>query len=513
MDQDEVIGRLAAGEAVAGDGSAPERIDTHISVVFLTADRAYKLKRAATTSYLDYGTLADRRRYCEAEIEINRRTAPAIYLRAVPVTLETDRSLALGGDGEPVEWLVEMARFDTAKTFDRLAQSGALDETLIRDLADEIADFHGRAASVDGGDGRGIVLGTVEENDAELRHWTDAPFAARDIDTLTEAHRALLDRHGGLLDARAETGRIRHCHGDLHLRNICLIDGRPTLFDAIEFNEAFSNIDVMYDLAFLLMDFAHTGHAEYGNLAFNRYLLRTGDLESLPLVPLFQSLRAAIRAHVTAKAAGEQPSHDAADRMRDEAAAYLALAHDMLTAPPPQAIALGGFSGTGKSTLARRIAPMFAPAPGAVIVSSDPARKKLLGVSPEDRLPETAYAPDVDEKVFAAMFTAMYEAVAGGFSVVLDMTFRDSDLRARAERRAADAGAPFTGFWLEASQDVLEKRVAGRENDASDATTDVLARQIASGTGEITWRRIDTAASLRESHDRVSKEIAGLVAA
>ena len=506
MEQDDVIARLAAGEALGG--TAPERIDTHISVVFLTADRAYKLKRALSTPYLDYSTLAKRRTYCEAEIEINRRTAPQIYLHATPVTLEADGNLAFGGPGETVEWVVEMARFDTGATFDRLAQAGELDAVLVRDLADEIAAFHGAAERVDTRDGAAIVEPTIGGNERELRNWADAPFAAPDIDRLTGLQRTRIDANRALLDSRAAAGFVRRCHGDLHLRNICRIDGSPVIFDAIEFNEAFIRIDVLCDLAFLRMDFAHCGHGDFANLVFNRYLQRTGDVGGIGLLPLFQSLRATTRAHVTAKAAGERAEGPHQAEMRTEANAYLDLAIALLRPASPRLIAIGGFSGTGKSTLARRIAPGLGALPGALTISSDPIRKRLQGVAPEDRLPEDAYSAPVDARVFDEMFLEAETALAAGVPVILDMTFRDAGLRRRAEACAEEAGVPFAGFWLEADPAILAARVDARTGDPSDATTAVLERQLASGAGEILWTRIDTSASLQESHDRVAAAVA-----
>ena len=506
--QDELIERLAAGETFGG--RAPERIDTHISVVFLTEDRAYKLKRALTVPYLDYGTLEKRRTFCEAEIEINRRTAPEIYLRAVPVTLEADGTLARGGDGTPVEWLVEMARFDTGLTLDRVAREGKLDSHTVRDLADAIAAFHEKAERIETSDGAGVVEPTIGGNAREMRNWLGAPFAAADIDRLVDLQRSRLDANRALLDARAAAGMVRRCHGDLHLRNICLIDGRPVIFDAIEFNERFIRIDVLYDLSFLLMDFAFNGHPEFANLAFNRYLQRTADIGGIALVQLFQSLRAGIRAHVTAKAAGERASGKRQEEMRREAAAYLDLAAALLRPATPRLIAIGGFSGTGKSTLARRIAPSLCASPGAVTISSDPIRKRLHGVAPEDRLPETAYGPEADAKVFDEMFREAEIALDAGFPAILDMTFRDGALRKRAEAMAERAGVPFAGFWLEADRATLAARVAARTNDPSDATTGVLDRQLASGAGEIGWRRIDAATSIEESHDRVAAAVANM---
>lgn len=506
MEQAEVIERLTDGEGFGR--RPPERIDTHISVVFLTADRAYKLKREIEVSYLDYSTVEARKRYCEAEIAINRRTAPQIYLDTVPVTQEQDGSLALGGSGEPVEWLVEMARFDTEKTFDKLSEAGELDDATLRTLADEIARFHGNAERVETKDGHSSFAATIETNEGELRSFVGAPFEQAAVDRLTAAQTEELARLTGLLDRRAAEGRVRHCHGDLHLRNICLLEGAPTIFDAIEFSDDFSHIDVLYDLAFLLMDFLHSGQPGYASLTFNRYLLRSADGEGIAAMPLFLSLRATIRAHVTARAAESRPSESDAEETRRTAQSYLDLALSVMERSPPVVIAIGGFSGTGKSTLARAVAPALKPAPGAVMVSSDPIRKRLLGVAPEDRLGKEAYSRTVDVRVFDRVFAEAADALGAGYPVILDMTFRDPELRMHAERIAQEAGVPFRGFWLEGARDTLAERVEKRKHDVSDATVDVLERQIESGAGTVRWTTIDAAQPIERSRDRVLKTLA-----
>ena len=233
---------------------------------------------------------------------------------------------------------------------------------------------------------------------------------------------------------------MRHCHGDLHLRNICLFDGEPTLFDCLEFSDAMATIDVLYDLAFLLMDLWHRDLRNEANLVLNRYLDEADESDGLPLVPFFMALRAAVRAHVTATAAEEASDEEAAAARRREAQAYFDLALALLEPKPAMLVAIGGFSGSGKSTVAAAVAPVIGPPPGARILSSDRIRKRLFGVAPETRLPESAYSPEVSERVYALLAEEAERVLARGHGVVCDAVLDRAADRARfagiAERPA-----------------------------------------------------------------------------
>jgi aminoglycoside phosphotransferase family enzyme len=274
-DQSEVAAFLAEAKTYGLDRGQVLRLDTHAAMVFLAGARAYKVKRAVKFPYMDFSTLARRRACCQKEVEVNRRTAPDLYLGVEAVTRRPDGGLALGGSGPPVEWLVVMERFRQEDLFDRLAADGKLTPRLMADATDAVTSFHadaerlfGEAARGGGAAGLGWV---VEENCQELAERPDL-FPADQVADFAARSRAQLERVAPLLDKRLEAGFVRHCHGDLHLRNICLIDGRATLFDAIEFNDVISTIDVLYDLAFLLMDLDHRDLRPYANLALNRYL-------------------------------------------------------------------------------------------------------------------------------------------------------------------------------------------------------------------------------------------------
>ena len=356
QDQTEIVEFLASPRA--HDGAAVERIETHASIVFLAGTNAWKLKRAVRYDYLDFSTADRRRAMCEAELRINRRTAPDLYRRVVAVTREPDGSLALGGQGVAVDWVLEMARFDQDGLFDRLAAKGTLDLGLMRPLSSAIARFHQAAETRRDHGGKSGMAWVIDGNAAGFNEQGAGVLDGALCATVTSESRRALERVGALLDARQRDGRVRQCHGDLHLRNIVLIDGHPTLFDAIEFNDEIACIDVLYDLAFLLMDLWRRRLPRHANAVWNGYLGETLDLEGLPLLPLFLSCRAAVRAKTSATAAALQDDVTRRDELRDLARAYLDMAGQLLHPPRPALVAVGGLSGSGKSALAAAVAPV-----------------------------------------------------------------------------------------------------------------------------------------------------------
>ena len=321
-DQAEVIDFLAS-PATHG-GAVVERIDTHTAIVFLAGTRAWKLKRAVVFDYLDFSTVERRRALCEAEVRLNRRTAPTLYRGVTAVTRNAEGSLALGGSGHPIDWVVEMNRFEQEALFDRLASRGRLDPDLMPQLASAIAGFHLTADPRPDHGGKAGMEWVVDGNAAgfaEFGKFLDPAVSER---VTADARRAIA-RHGALLDARRQSGFVRQCHGDLHLRNIVLLEGRPTIFDAIEFNDEIACNDVFYDLAFLLMDLWRRRLPRHANAVWNGYLSETADLNGLPLLPLFLSCRAAVTSQDERHGciASERPSSprragDAGQRVSDD---------------------------------------------------------------------------------------------------------------------------------------------------------------------------------------------------
>ena len=505
--QEEII-RLLSDPAVFGPEDGPgagtvDRIETHVSLVFLGPRRVYKLKRAVTFPYLDFSTPEKRRLACEAEVRINRRTAPSIYLGVVAITREADGTLALDGDGEAVDWVVEMERFDEDTLFDRLAQKGGLGRAMMEDLADAIADFHQMAQSrTDGGGGDGI--GMIIESNAECFAGVEKGILdPAEAETLTGLSQKALKALAPVLDRRRDSSRVRHCHGDLHLRNICIVEGRPTLFDAIEFNDAFATIDVLYDLAFLLMDLDHRGLRRLANIVFNRYLDVTGDgtgeAGGLRVMALFLSMRAAIRSHVDAAQAQTLSDRKKARARAEESNDYLNMALNYLAPEPPRLIAVGGLSGSGKSRMARELAPFLGVAPGARVVRSDSTRKRLAGVPLTRRLGNEGYSAEMTQRTFEALYEEALAALRAGQSVIADAVFATPESRRAIERVADKAGVPFCGLWLEAPAEVMARRVTERQRNVSDADARILERQLTYDLGRIEWHRIDSSGPRQET--------------
>lgn len=506
-DQSEIVAFLSDPDNWGEGVTDVERVDTHGAMVFLGGDRALKLKRAVKFDYMDFSTPARRKAMCEEELRLNRRTAPGLYRRVVPVTRRADGGLELGGDGEAVDWLVEMTRFDQDTLFDRLARRDALTPALMTALADEIAAFHTAAEPRQDYGGGDDMANVVEIDRAQLERYAGTVFDAADVEALSRRSRAAVRRHRRLIEARRRNGKVRHCHGDLHLRNICLVDGRPTLFDAIEFNEMFAVSDVLYDLAFLIMDLLHRRLDGLANLVFNRYLARTGDIEGLALMPLFLATRAAVRAHVCATMADDRPAAEAAG-LRAEARGYLDQALAYLRPAAARLVAIGGLSGSGKSTLAQALAPTIGAAPGALVLRSDVIRKIIAGMAPEERLGPEHYRPTMNRRVYARISEWAAVALAAGHAVIADAVFAHESEREGIEGVAAAAAVPFTGIWLEGDEEILARRLEARRGDASDATVEVLHRQLDYELGRVGWQRLECGARASDLAARAARLVA-----
>ncbi|TVR84331.1 MAG: hypothetical protein EA405_01870 [Rhodospirillales bacterium] len=512
-DQSEVIGFLSRPGTYGGSVDHVDVIETHASVIFLAGDRAYKLKRAVKFPYLDYSTADQRRRFCQAELRINKRTAPDIYLAVLPVSRDERGSLRLGprGDphGEPVDWLVEMGRFDQATLFDRLAQKGVLDRYAMEDLADTIARFHQGARQVTDAGGRGAIARIIESN---TRCFAESATGLLDSDKMRKLGEASWRALAGteqLLEERRAAGMVRHCHGDLHLRNIFLHKGQATLFDAIEFSAELADIDVLYDTAFLVMDLDHRGLRDMASILLNRYLDNTGDAGGLGAMPLFLSLRAAIRSHVLAASLAPHPDRADAGEVVAEMASYLDRALDYLTPIPPRLIAIGGLSGSGKSRMARWLSPHLGMAPGARVVRTDSTRKRLAGIPLGQRLGPGGYSKRMTERTYRAVYDECRRVLIAGQSVIADAVFGEPEERQAIEQVAHEVGVPFHGVWLEASPEVMQERVTRRTRNVSDATAWVVRLQLQHDVGPMTWTRLDTSGT-KDQNTRAGLKLLGL---
>jgi len=468
-----------------------EVIETHASLIFIAGERVFKLKRAVAYPYLDFSTVDLRRRACEAELTLNRRTAPALYEEVRGLFRGAGGAVGFSPSGEAVDWVVVMRRFDQALLFDALVETGGLDRHIMDQLADHIAQFHASAERHYDQGGAAKMADLADVQYRCLAAPSRAGFSPARVESIRKKWQEQVAVWAELLDRRRVAAKVRHCHGDLHLRNICLLDGKPTLFDCLEFDEALATIDVLYDLAFLLMDLEHRGLGYFANRVVNRYLDRSEEDGGLAAMPLFLSLRAAIRAHVTATALEHAADAIAGAKMACDARRYLDLAERFLQPQPCRLISIGGLSGSGKSTLAAGLAPELGLRPGARVLRSDVTRKLLLGVDPEERLPSTAYSREISARVYDVLRRKAAVGLAAGYTVIIDAVALTEEERSSFAEVARAAGVPFSGLWLEARPEAMANRIRGRVRDASDASPEILAEQLRHDTGKIDWVRID----------------------
>jgi aminoglycoside phosphotransferase family enzyme/predicted kinase len=478
-------------EIVAWLSPLSERtIDTACAHVFLGPDRALKLKRHDDLGYVDFSTVERRLWALDRELVFNRPAAPDIYRAVRRVTRESDGSLALDGDGVTIDHVLEMQRFDEKAVLSACPErvTGELSESLGR----TIAGYH-RDAPLRPEGGLTAIAYTVGSNARLLRETCPGLDQSR-VEIMIALTETELEKRSALLAHRAATGYARRCHGDLHLGNILLRDDGPVLFDCIEFNDVLSDLDVLYDLAFLLMDLDFRGRRDAAVRALSAYLDEAArsfpsDLwAGVALLPLMLSVRAGVRAHVTAHS--DDP---------DTARAYVEAAIAHLAPKAPLLVAVGGLAGAGKSTFSRVAAPLLGASPGAVILRTDEVRKRLLKQPAIMPAGSESYAPDAYARNYDEMFANARVLLAAGCSVVLDASFMEPAQRARAEALALDAGVPLRAAWLQAPSEVLEARVASRTGDASDATIAVLREQLRRDLGPLHWPKVDVSGSTEEA--------------
>jgi uncharacterized protein len=494
----EAVFRFLADPKTHGLSEPVERVDTAAAIVFLAGPDAYKVKRAIKFPFMDLSTLDKRQSACETEIAVNRGSASGVYLAALPIT-RSGGALAIGGEGEVVEWLVHMRRFDENQTLDRVAARSGVTDDVIDKLALAIRRSHARAPLRDAARSAHALETYIEQNDAAFAERPDLFDSAAARKLTAEARLAFAVARPVLLK-RGEAGFVRRCHGDLHLGNIVLIDGEPTLFDAIEFSDEVASGDLLYDLAFLIMDLEERGLRLAANRLLNRYLAPEPPeaMAGLAALPLFLSVRAAIRAKV--KAAGAERLEGARrDEARKLARGYFNCAAEFLRYVPPRLVAVGGLSGVGKSALAGALAPRFGRPPGALWLRSDLERKAMLAVEETARLPTSAYSREVTREVYRRLIDKARSALWAGQAAVLDATFATASGRQASAAAAAEAGVAFTGLFLDAPLATRIKRIGSRRDDASDADAEVARRQTAEPLGERGWAVLAAEGNLDET--------------
>lgn len=455
-------------------------IETHISWVILTGGYAYKIKKSLDLGFLDFSTLERRHFFCEEELRLNRRLAPGIYLDVVPIT-GTERAPVVDGEGEAIEYAVKMVQFPQQAQLDRMLEQRRLTSQHIDAFAEFVAEFHRKAAVADRNYGDpSRVWQPMEENFVQIReHRAVTGAHLETLAALEHWSRATFRELEPLLAQRKVQGFIRECHGDMHLRNLAWFDNRPMAFDGIEFDPNLRWIDVISEVAFLVMDLQGRDQPVLAQRFLNGYLEQTGDYAGVRLLPLYLVYRAMVRAKVSA-IRRDQGRLEGKEREAIEAefAHYLDLAKRYTQPAANHLLITRGLSGSGKSTLSQQLLEVMP----AIRIRSDVERKRLYGLAARESRQaapaEGIYTPEATVKTYARL-QALAEAVLdAGYTVIVDATFLQRKQREPFEHLAREKGVGYAILEFVAGEETLRRRLQLRRGDASDADMAVLEHQL-----------------------------------
>jgi len=451
-------------------------IQTHISYVLLTGDFAYKVKKPMNFGFLDFSTLEKRKHFCHEELRLNQRGAAELYLEVLPVTLVGEQ-YQMGGAGEPVEYVLKMHAFPQDALFSSLFEQGKLDEAHLEELGRVVAQYHAKTETNDYIKSFGEVpqvRAAIDENYQQTMKYIGGPQTQDQFEETKAYTDHFFAEYPELFKSRIQNDYIRECHGDLHLRNICLWHDKILLFDCIEFNEPFRFVDVMYDVAFTVMDLEARHRKDLGNAFLNTYLEQTGDWEGLQVLPLYLSRQAYVRAKVGSFVLDDPgiPASEKEEAVK-AAAAYYKLAWDYTKPRQGRLILMSGLSGSGKSTTARYLARQL----GAIHVRSDAVRKHLAGIPLQERGGDDLYTPEMTQKTYTRLLDLGVMLASIGFSVILDAKYDKQLLRQQAIAQAQEYQVPIEMIHCTAPVEVLRSRLQTRTGDIADATADLLTSQ------------------------------------
>lgn len=458
--------------------------ETHISWVLLTGEYAYKIKKPLDFGFLDFSTLDKRHKYCQEEVRLNQRMAPELYLDVIAIRGRED-SPQLDGDADVIEYAVRMREFPQDQLLSTFAEEGKLTEHHIDNMADRIAEFH-QSTPVCGED---VHFGTAEmarrpvtENFRIIRPLLSSDDDIANLDKIIEWEKTRFQEIEQLLAKRKTLGFIRECHGDMHLGNAAVVDGKVTLFDCIEFNDPFRCIDVMSDLGFLFMDLEKRGLRNFAFRLLNRYLERTGDYEALGILRYYTSYRALVRAKIAMLRyeqcpEGDKERQDLLNTYRE----YIHLAHEYLIEEKPVLLITQGVSGTGKSTISQAVLERV----GAVRIRSDVERKRLFGFKLEDntgsRAGQDIYSPDASKKTFSDIQVKAQQSLKAGFTTIVDATFLKQSYRDLFKSIAHKMSYGFAIMSCQASKAKIAQLIQQRNaegDDASEADVSIVEHQL-----------------------------------
>ncbi|MFN6540649.1 MAG: AAA family ATPase [Nostoc sp. EkiNYC01] len=452
-------------------------IQTHASYVLLAGNYAYKLKKPVNFGFLDFSTLEKRQHFCQEELRLNQRGAAELYLEVLPITLVGEQ-YQLGGTGEAAEYVLKMRQFPQESLLSALFEAGKLNETHLDNLGRVVAQYHSQAQTNDYIRSFGEVpnlRAAFDENYEQSEKYIGGPQTQAQFTETKEYTDKFFAERSELFATRIHNDYIRECHGDLHLRNIALWHDKILLFDCIEFNEQFRFVDVMYDVAFTLMDLEARGRKDLGNAFLNAYTEQTGDWEGLQVLPLYLSRQAYVRAKVTSFLL-DDPSVTATakEEATKTAADYYKQAWEYTKPKQGQLILMSGLSGSGKSTTARLLARHL----GAIQLRSDAVRKHLGGIPLSEKGGDDLYTPEMTEKTYTRLLSLGIILANQGFSVILDAKYDKQQLRQEAIAQATKHQLPLQIIQCTAPLEVLQERLNKRTGDIADATADLLDSQL-----------------------------------
>lgn len=458
-------------------------IETHISWVILTGQYAYKIKKPVNVGFLDFSSLEKRHFYCLEEVRLNRRLAADIYLEVVPIT-GSHESPHWAGDSDTIEYAVKMMQFPQQAQLDRMLMKGNLSSFQLDSFANLIADFH-QQTDIAGekqsyGEPKSLYF-PIEENFIQIRAQLNNTKQLSQLNNIEgfcqESFRRLLP----IFEQRKNEGFIRECHGDLHLANMAWVREKPLLFDCIEFSPNLRWIDVINEVAFLMMDLQKNDRSDLAWRFLNGYLELTGDYSGVRVLSFYLIYRAIVRAKIEIIQAGQSKIGDAKRTNAENAfQQYLLLGKIYTQTNQPRLIITHGFSASGKSTLSRKIAEQM----GAIRIRSDVERKRLFGMQAKDDgkadIDQSIYSPEASQKIYKKLVQLTEQVLLGGISVIVDAACLKTGQREDFRRLAKVLHCPFLILDIPVSKDVLRQRIKRRKKGASDADLAVLENQFLS---------------------------------
>lgn len=462
-------------------------LQTHISYVLLTGEYAYKVKKPANFGFLDFTTLDKRQHFCQEELRLNQRLSPELYLAVLPIYQTPPETYQFTpiDTGEIAEYTVKMRQFPQEGLFSALFQQGQLTQAQMETLGQQVAVFHAQAATNEAIAAYGSLAAVqqVDENNYSLsEQFIGQSQTQEQFEQTRTFTRGIFAEHPDWFAARQATGKIRECHGDLHLNNICLYNGAIQVFDCIEFNHEFRNIDCLYDVAFMVMDLEFQGRRDLANRFLNTYLEQTGDYDGAVLLPLYLSMRAYIRGNVNSLALNDPAiAPEEKTAFLERAKAYYTMAWDYTQRPRGAIYFMVGVSGSGKSTVARELAQRL----NAIHIRSDAVRKHLAGIPLLERGADATdfgggiYTPEMTAKTYDQLQSLGLQLAAQGWTVILDAKYDRRDLRQSLITAAQTANIPMTVLNCVAPVEVIRDRLQQRQGDIADATAEILEAQLA----------------------------------